>query len=108
MNVSKFGLSNFTHRTGVLFTVAAGVAGWVDTDVSAVTGLDTTKVWLISCESSPGGGIVGARPHGSALEPELNAQLVTSTLSKVDSTGHMDLRRIAGHDTKYTFIGYFE
>jgi len=106
-NIFNPGFSKYTQITYVGFNVPAGGAGWVDTDVSAVTGTDTHKVWVVVAFSSITDKNVGIRPHGSALTPSMWASKSTTLLTTVDSTGHADLLRDAAASIDYGFIGYF-
>lgn len=83
------------------FTIALGVAGWIDTDCSAVVGSNTDKVWLV--RNASGGQLAGVRPHGSVLDsliPDANH------LSKPDAAGHFDFYRNAASDSYYTLMGW--
>lgn len=91
--------------TGVVHTVAAGAAGWVDTDVSATTGTDTGRAWLVICA---GGGALdaGCRAHGEVTDTHYT--LTYTAVSRVDPNGHMDLHRSAGGDIPYAIMGYLD
>ena len=86
------------------FTIVGGGAAWIDTDVSAVTGLNSQRVWVLSSNLAAGQAN-GARPKGSALQPYGYGNLLH--LSRADSTGHMELMRGAGACV-YTIVGYLE
>lgn len=90
------------------FIVAAGAAGWVDTDVSAAVGSAWDKVWVIGVNALAAGDFVGARIHGSALSPYTKANNTLTLMSMADSSGHMDLYRQAGGNVEYNFIGYLD
>lgn len=92
--------------TGGPFSIVGGAAGWIDTDVSAITGIDPTRVFLISMQATAAQD-GGARAHGSALTPSQYVNLTNFGLSAVDSTGHMDLLRGAAN-MNYYIIGYIE
>lgn len=89
-----------------LFTVSGGAAGWVDTNVSATTGVLTNRIWLISV-SCAAGQSAGARAHGSTKAPLSLLNLSATIMAHVDATGHMDLYR-AGNDNNYRFLGYLQ
>lgn len=88
------------------FTVALGVAGYVDTDVSAVTGTDTTKLWVIIvfCNTTQ---YAGARKLGETADNKVQVKSTFTIFSYVDSSGHMELYRNATTDCIYRIIGHF-
>lgn len=89
------------------FNAAAGGPGWVDTDVSATTGTDVHKLWVVIARSPAGNGTVGVRAHGETVDNKLGACYYAYTfLSYVDSAGHMDLYQIAAEIQPYHFVGY--
>jgi len=98
---------NFTPIGTSEFVVPLGVSEWLDTDVSATTGTDTTKLWIIICK--PGGGdfITGVRKHGSSVNCQYAAISEYTAFAYVGPTGHMDLFRSTGNN-KYEFIGYLQ
>lgn len=104
LNIHNIHTVNCVKTNWSKFTVAAGAAGWVDTDVSAYTGLGTTRVFMIAMIPSLGGLTMGARPHGSAGDSQLSYEVFT--LSKVDVNGHIDFYRDAGGNIDYYFNGY--
>lgn len=89
------------------FTVSAGAAGWVDTDVSSKTGTDTTKIWVINIRSVAADSL-GVRAHGETVEPLGPTVYTWTMLGHCDSSGHMDLYRVAGNDVYYRFVGYLQ
>ena len=91
------------------FSVPAGAAGWVDTNVSATTGTATDKLWVVVCETSGGSGITGVRAHGEAIDNKLlsNFRMYTQ-FSYVDVAGHVDLYRDGALGNFYTFVGYLQ
>lgn len=97
----------FVAIAPALFAVAGGAAGFIDTDVSATTGTNTQRVWLVMCftDNDTGQG-KGARPHGSAVATNVVCFTLT-TFSTVDSSGHMDLYRDA-FNNNYYLLGYLE
>lgn len=104
-NVFNPSLTTFREVTVGLFGAPAGVAGWVDTDVSATTGVDTNRVWMVACVAGAAQD-VGVRKHGNTGEPHFSTN--HSQLTMVDSNGHVDLYRGPGADNYYSFIGYLE
>lgn len=101
----------FVPIDSVNFPILTGAAGWIDTDVSAVTGTNASRIWFISALQHTAAGQIGARVHGSALAPLTPAVAGwtgATLLACCDSTGHMDLYRNAGGDVDYQFIGYMD
>jgi len=88
------------------FFLAAGGPGWVDTDVSGTTGVDTGRVWVVNAAPA-GGGTFGARPHGSAIDPKFPCSAGV-WLSGVDAAGHMDLYQDAAFAVTYQIVGYLK
>lgn len=88
------------------FTVPAGAAAYIDTNVSATTGTNTARAWVINGRAAAQN--VGARAHGTAGDPNTFSNNSVTLLSAVDSAGHMDLMRNAAGDSVYEFIGYLE
>jgi len=102
---SNPGLGRVTQITAATATVPAGVAGWIDTDVSAIVGTDPHKIWNVLCVLLAAGEI-GARNPGSAADSKLT---VTHTqLVSCDVNGHMELYRTPGTDTYFDFMGYLQ
>lgn len=90
------------------FNAAAGAAGWVDTDVSATTGLSTSRIWAVVAKELAGNwATAGVRAHGVAAEPIVISHNPTF-FTHVDNSGHVDLYRHAGDVEQYYFLGYFE
>jgi hypothetical protein len=92
-----------TEITSVAVDVVAGAAGYVNTDVSAITGL-LSRSWLISAYVG-GGAYVGARAVGSALNPKAYANSSTLIIGRTVA-GHIELLRDAALTLTYRFIGY--
>lgn len=99
-------LLSLTQINTAQFDVIGGAAGWIDTDVSATTGIDPNRVWIIGINVAAS-QMAGARDHGSALESRYQINLSGFTLSKVNSAGHMDLYREAA-DAHYYIMGHLE
>jgi len=93
--------------TAALFNVVSGVAGYIDTNVSATTGTDTSKAWLINSHADGGSGLLGARTLGDTADPKTTGNDGTF-IAYVSATGHLDLYRVAGGDNKYYLIGYLQ
>jgi hypothetical protein len=90
-----------------LTAILAGAAGWIDTDVSATTGTDTARVWVIvDWSSAP--STIGARAHGSAVAAEVFVSASATLFSHVDAAGHIDYYRDAGNNNQYLIMGYLE
>jgi hypothetical protein len=92
---------------GTVAGVSAGAAGYVNTDVSAITGTNTNRIWVIACQATAS-AYSGARAHGETLDNRSVINLTNTCFSKVDSNGHMDLYRNAAADVNYRFVGFFE
>jgi len=108
MNLRNDRVLKFTPIATGTFNVAAGAAGWVDTDVSATTGIDVTKLWIINCTATTY-GTQGVRPNGSAVDNSIPGAARTNTiLSYVSATGHLDLYRDAIANNSYHLIGYLK
>lgn len=88
------------------FTVNLGAAGYVDTDVSATTGTDTRKLWVIVATKAAGAGQAGARATGGAIDGRASINNSTTIYAYCDASGHMELLRDAGGNITYDFIGY--
>ncbi len=87
------------------FTIVGGAAGYIDTDVSGTTGTDIQRLWLIDCiVAGFATQDVGVRPHGSATDVKAS-QAISTWISQVDATGHLDLYRGAA-DAVYFIKGY--
>lgn len=97
----------FYPITATEFTVVAGAAAWIDTDVSACTGTNTNRLWVVTAGSAAS-QVAGARANGETISNESRVTNSGTFLSRVSATGYMDLRRDATNDFKYVFIGYFE
>ena len=93
----------YTPIDSANFVVAAGGAGWIDTDVSATTGTNPDTVWLVHILCN--GDAAGVRAHGETKAPLVTVGSTTLQLTKVDSSGHADLYRNAAVQSTYTFIG---
>lgn len=104
ISISRAAL-RYTPIAAATFNVNLGVAGYVDTDVSATTGTNQNRYWLIigHCGTWE---YVGARAHGSAIDSKAYCTSC-SLIVKVDASGHMDLYRNPSANAGYTFIGYF-
>jgi hypothetical protein len=89
------------------FNVVAGVAGYVDTDVSATTGTDKRKLWVVVSFVN-GLQTAGVRAKGSAIDSQVPANQCTTLFTYVDNTGHVELLRNAGLDNTYRFIGWLK
>lgn len=87
------------------YPVPAGAAGWVETDVSATTGINTHRTWLVHITGI--GVTLGIRSHGEIAEPYQYIISSSLGLTKVNNVGHVDLYRDAAVAANYTFIGYF-
>jgi len=98
----------FTPVNTAAFTVVAGVAGWVDTDVSATTGVNTRRVWLIVAQTNA--QAIGAREHGRTETPSVTLWSDDSCtlMAMVDAAGHIDFYRNAVVTNTYVFLGYLE
>ncbi len=95
----------FTPSVPNVFNVGAGAAGWIDTDVSAVTGTDVDKIWIVtSFCAGYAFQVQGARPHGSGVDTSISSG-ITVNFGQVGATGHMDLYRGA-LDCLYYIQGY--
>lgn len=105
-NLIRRGLHRFTPIATANFGIAGGAAGWIDTDVSATTGTDTSKLWVVVCKNDAFQDS-GARAHGSAIDCKVANSNSVTLLSYVDTTGHMDLYRAAAN-AGYYFIGYIQ
>jgi hypothetical protein len=103
-NLSRPGIT-IHHIDSTRITLVAGADEWVDTDVSAITGTDSSKIWLISIYNS-GSGNTGARAVGSTTNPYVAASGTNTCMAKVNSSGHMELRRAAVGNIFYDFLGY--
>ena len=95
----------FTPINTATFTIAAGAAGWVDTDVSATTGTDVTKLWLVT-SSTVTQQDAGVRPLGEASAPLGITNGTVSFLSYCGLTGHMEFYRNAISNVDYRLLGY--
>lgn len=90
-----------------LYTVNSGVAGFIDTDVSATTGIDTGKIWCVSAiVAGFASQTVAVRAHGSAIDTTTWGPFQT-LFTYVDAAGHVDLLRNAAANVQYFFQGYF-
>jgi hypothetical protein len=99
-------ITQLTHIDAQGFAVPLGVAGWIDSDVSAITGTDINKVWIVVCRNTGASSAAGCRRHGDTKSPQTLAWVTTTFLSCVDSSGHMDLYRDASVNNTYDFLGY--
>jgi len=89
------------------FTVPAGAAGWIDTDVSAHTDTIERRIWLVYVAGIAGATNKGVRKHGSAIDTHVNTALSSFVaMVSVDATGHVDLYREPTGDNVYIFQGY--
>lgn len=90
--------------TGTM-TISAGAAGYVDTDASALIGIDNTKIWIVQaiCATAQ---LLGARKTGDASDPKM-----TNTFGLFfcnGNAGHLDLYRNATTDVAYKINGYIK
>jgi hypothetical protein len=107
-NFSNVG-PRFVPVTTTLFTVLSGAAGWVNTDVSSLTGAGTTKLWVIVVfNNAPIYQFTGARAHGSIIDNSFASLFTTTLMSYVDSSGHVDLYRDITAANDYRFVGYLQ
>jgi hypothetical protein len=95
----------YTPIAAVNYTVSAGAAGYVDTDVSATTGIDTERIWCVTIATTIP-LFVAVRPNGSAIDSQAYADNSTALHTYVSSAGHVDLLRAVGGDIFYRFVGY--
>lgn len=106
----KTNLSNirlqFNSIASATFTVTGGGAGYIDTNVSATTGTDTSKIWVCIVKSDASQS-AGVRVHGDANDIKKTINQNATWLTKVDAAGHCDLYRNAA-DNAYTFVGYLQ
>lgn len=107
-NLSNPKILKLTPIATALTTIVAGAAGYIDTDVSATTGTDISRLWLVSCRP-PAGALTthGVRAHGSAIDNKVFST-GTTFVSYVDSNGHMDFYRDAAIENRYSIIGYLQ
>jgi len=96
----------YTDISTATISLPLGAAGWIDTDVSAVTGTLTDRIWIILVASAGGDVLSGVRTHGSAEAPLLPNGTRFTVLAKVSSTGHLDFYRDAGTNINFLFLGY--
>jgi len=93
-----------TRIVTATFNVAAGGVGWVDTNVSATTGTDTNKLWVVVVSTTARQN-AGVQPNGVDIDCQCEVCYSATFLSHVSATGHMDFYR-AGADNTYRLIGY--
>lgn len=98
----------FVSITTVPFTIPAGAAGWIDTDVSASINLGS-RALLFRIFINGGNNTIGIRPAGSAVN---NADLWAGGsrsfgLISDHTNGHVELYRDAAADNIYYLEGYF-
>lgn len=98
----------FRSCVAVDVTVSAGAAAWVDTDLSAICGTSTNRIWMFQMLTGPAGAFVGVRPHGDAATPQAPASTTILMLSRVDGSGHVDFLRDAAQDCSIRIPGYLE
>ncbi len=98
----------FTPVATASYQVNLGAAGWVDTDVSATTGTNSRRVWVLTCYPTAGGTYMGARATGGAVDNRSLVQSSITLLAKADAAGHMDLLRDVAQNLVYQFVGYLE
>lgn len=85
-----------------------GTAGWVDTDVSAVIGTVSSRLYMVNAKvANLSEQIVGIRAHGEAVDNKVTAQNAIF-ITRVSTEGHVDVYRNATSAISYYFIGYFE
>ena len=99
---------SFTPLNAVAYTVVAGAAGWVDTDISASAGINTKRIHYFHAVAAVAVHDMGARPHGSAALPVITGACYGAPMTKTDVNGHVDLLRDAANTTVYYHMGYFE
>lgn len=90
----------------VQFNIVGGAAGWIDTDVSATTGTNTRRLWIV-CVNTDAPQPSGIRQHGSADTVYVWNKGNATMFTYVDAAGHVDLYRDAA-DGHYQFLGYLE
>lgn len=100
--ISQVPTMRFTETDAPFMQVSAGGAGWIDSDCSAIVGTDSTKIWVVWCQTG-GAHDKGVRRHGSTAAPIQT--LDKTTLVQCDSSGHIDLYRNAAADAFYVFMG---
>lgn len=109
MSVHNPSVLRYTPVPPVQFTVNAGVAQWVDTDVSAVAGnpAKTERYWLVQILVEGFATVPsGIREHGGAVDNSFAAGVQTQ-VTKTSATGRCDCFRQAGGAINYIFEGYF-
>jgi len=86
-------------------TIAAGAAGYIDTDCSAPLGTDVNKIWLVQaiCATSQ---LLGARKTGDTDDPKITNTFAVF-LCSLDSAGHLEFYRNATTDVNYKINGCF-
>lgn len=85
-------------------TIAAGAAGWVDTDLSAVLGTDNSRVWVVDCIHTLPSSL-GVRTPGDATDPKYvnnHTRLVKAAL------GHLEFYRDGVNPNYYHISGYIQ
>lgn len=101
------GLTRFIELAPVDTAIVAGVAAWIDTDLSATLGAGR-KVCVFVCTSAgvPTNGF-GVRPNGSAIDTLVPlVPSVCTLLSECSATGHIDFYRDPGSNLNYRLVGY--
>lgn len=106
-NIIRGGKTVFVPIATASFTKTNGADQYNSTDVSATTGTDTSKVWVIVA-SANSVAICGARPYGSAIDSKCDLNNTVTLFSSTDNAGHMDLYSNVGATIKYSFIGYLQ
>ncbi len=91
--------------TTITMTIAAGAAGYVDTDASALIGIDDTKIYIIQaiCAAAQ---LLGARKAGEVIDPKLTNTFAVFLCNA--NAGHFDLYRNAANDVLYKINGYIK
>lgn len=89
-------VSSETHIVG-------GAAGWVDTDLSGVLGVDDRRVWVVTAIHLAAGNL-GVRTPGDTVDSKYTNQF-TRLVHAV--AGHLELYRDAV-DTYYQISGWIE
>ena len=87
-----------------LYSTGVGATEWEDKDVSATTGTDTRKLWVVTIYAA--NALSGIRAHGEVKQPIGAGYLTWTAFTYVDSSGHVDLYHVVTQ-ADYRFIGYF-
>ena len=104
-NLKRANKPKFIQITPAIFTILGGAVGWVETDVSASTGINTQKIFVVLARDGGASGLAGVRKTGSIIDNKAVVYSSFTLMTHVNSVGHVDFYRNAG-DMIYTFIGY--